>query len=83
MKFHLPKEDAEAQEDTTFYPKLNAHIEIKSSTIPEKLCVLLLKQINAKAEAAAKTGIFHAASSFEFLNKVLSQNNLIPCWSEF
>lgn len=78
----MPKQ-GESGEDTTFYPKLNAHIEIKSSTIPEKLCVFLLKQINNKAEAAAKTGTYHAASSFEFLNKVLAGNNLIPCWSEF
>jgi formate dehydrogenase assembly factor FdhD len=78
----MPKE-GETEEDTTFYPKLNAHIEIKSSTIPEKLCVLLLKQINMKAETAAKTGIYHAASSYQFLDKVLAGNNLIPCWSEF
>lgn len=42
MKFHTPKE-GEADPDALFYPNLDAHCEIKSATIPQKLCGILTK----------------------------------------
>lgn len=70
-------------EEVDQYPKLPLHIEIKSTTIPHKLQALLLKRLEATAEKLQKEGKPQAVAVFEFLDNILQNNNLIPCWTEF
>jgi len=65
------------------YPKAAAHLEFKAPNLPERLVAMLLKRVEVNAAKLAKEGKDHIVASFEFLNNVLANNNLLPCWSEF
>ena len=51
--------------------------------MPEKLCGLLLKRAETNAEGLAREQKQSALASYLYLDNILANNNLIPCWSEF
>jgi hypothetical protein len=80
MKFNFDSGPEDNQ--TACYPKFVVAIVVKSSTLPEKLIQFLQKKVETFAEGLAKEGKFHAAASYDFVDKILQNNNLIPCFME-
>ena len=80
MNFQFPEQDSE--KDALFYPSATPHVQIKSTTIPQKLLGLLLKKLNGENEKAAKEHRLHGATTFDNLDRILRTNNLVPVFTE-
>ena len=65
------------------YPKEAVQVDFKSTTVPQKLVNLLTKRVETHIETLAKNGNSSALAAFLYLDNILLNNNLIPCWAEF
>ena len=70
------------EDGTRTYPKQMALVDMKSTTIPTKLVGLLHKKLEAHMEALSKEGKEHILAGYEFLDNIISNNNLMPCCTE-
>ena len=55
---------------------------MKSTTIPPKLNGLLAKKVEAHVAELSKEGKEHILSGYQFLDNIISNNNLMPCCTE-
>jgi len=67
----------------TEYPKEAVQVDFKSTTVPQKLINLLTKRVETHLATLSKDGNCSALAAFLYLDHILLNNNLIPCWSEF
>ena len=51
--------------------------------MPQKLINLLTKRVETHLATLSKDGNCSALAAFLYLDHILLNNNLIPCWSEF
>lgn len=79
MTFKFPPDDNGAIP----YPRQACVLELKSTTMPQKLTALLAKRVIAHIEELAKQGKEHVLSAYQFMANIMENNNLIPAWSEF
>lgn len=79
MTFKFPADD----DGVISYPNTACVLELKSTTMPQKLTGLLGKRVLGHIDELAKQGKVQALSAYQFLSNIMENNNLIPCWSEF
>jgi len=79
MTFKFPADDA----GVISYPTEACVLELKSTTMPQKLTQLLGKRVLTHIAELAKQGKEQVLSAYQFMDNIMQNNNLIPCWSEF
>lgn len=79
MTFKFPADDS----GVIPYPAEACVLELKSTTMPQKLTQLLGKKVIAHIAELAKNGKEQVISAYQFMANIMQNNNLIPCWSEF
>ena len=79
MTFKFPPDD----NGVIPYPATACILELKSTTMPQKLTGLLGKRVLGHIDELAKQGKEQVLSAYQFLSNIMENNNLIPCWSEF
>lgn len=58
------------------------HVQVKSARIPQRLLERIVAKINADNAKLAKEGKTHAAVTFDCIDRMLKNNNLIPVFTE-
>ena len=79
MTFKFPADD----NGVIPYPAQACVLELKSTTMPQKLTALLAKRVLGHIDELAKQGKDQVLSAYQFMENIMENNNLIPCWSEF